>query len=61
MPENAYAEQWDTAGLHAEVQRILGVDLPVVDWTKEEGIADEEIFDRVERRADEFMAGKAAQ
>ncbi len=61
VPENAYPEQWDTAGLREEIQRILGIDLPVDEWAKEEGIADEEIFDRVERRADEHMAGKAAQ
>jgi preprotein translocase subunit SecA len=40
---------------------VLSLDLPVVEWAKEEGIADEEIFDRVERRADEHMAGKAAE
>jgi preprotein translocase subunit SecA len=61
IPENAYPEQWDTPGLREEIQRILGIDLPVDEWAKEEGIADEEIFDRVERRTDEHMAGKAAQ
>jgi len=61
IPENAYPEQWDTSGLREEIQRILGIDLPVDEWAKEEGIADEEIFDRVERRTDEHMAGKAAQ
>ena len=40
---------------------MLGVDLPVDEWAKEEGIADEELFARVERRADEHMAAKAAQ
>jgi preprotein translocase subunit SecA len=61
VPENAYPEQWDTAGLREEIKRVLGLDLPVDEWAKEEGIADEEIFDRVERRADEHMAGKVAQ
>jgi preprotein translocase subunit SecA len=61
VPENAYPEQWDTAGLREELMRVLGLDLPVVDWAKEEGIADEELFSRVERRADEHMAAKAAQ
>ena len=61
VPENAYPEQWDTPGLREEIQRVLGIDLPVDEWAKEEGIADEEIFDRVERRADEHMAGKAAE
>ena len=61
VPENAYPEQWDTPGLREELKRVLGLDLPVDAWAKEEGIADEEIFARVERRADEHMAAKAAQ
>ena len=61
VPENAYPEQWDTAGLKEEVKRVLGLDLPVDEWAKEEGIGDEEIFARVERRADEHMAAKVAQ
>src|SRR5579871_6810664 len=61
VPENAYPEQWDTPGLREELKRVLGIDLPVDEWAKEEGIADEEIFTRVERRADEHMAAKAAQ
>jgi len=61
VPENAYPEQWDAVGLREELKRVLGLDLPVDEWAKEEGIADEEIFSRVERRADEHMAGKVAQ
>jgi len=61
VPENAYPEQWDTVGLREELKRVLGLDLPVDEWAKEEGIADEEIFARVERRADEHMAAKVAQ
>ncbi len=61
VPENAYPEQWDTPGLKEELNRVLGLDLPVDEWAKEEGIADEEIFARVERRADEHMAAKVAQ
>src|SRR5438067_5673440 len=36
IPEKAYAEQWDAAGLQNEVQKILGIELPEQDWTKEE-------------------------
>ena len=61
IPENAYPEQWNTAGLREELKRVVGLDLPVDEWAKEEGIADEEIFERVERRADEHMAAKVAQ
>jgi preprotein translocase subunit SecA len=61
VPENAYPEQWDVKGLREELKRVLNLDLAVDDWAKEEGIADEEIFTRVERRADEVMAAKVAQ
>jgi len=61
VPENAYPEQWNAAGLREELKRVLNLDLPVDEWAKEEGIADEEIFSRVERRADEHMAAKVGQ
>ncbi len=61
VPENAYPEQWDTKGLREELKRILDLDLPVDEWAKEEGIADEELLSRIERRADEHMAAKVAQ
>jgi preprotein translocase subunit SecA len=61
VPENAYPEQWDTPGLKEELKRVLGLDLPVDEWAKEEGIADEELIARVERKADEHMAAKVAQ
>ena len=61
VPENAYPEQWDTPGLKEELNRVLGLDLPVDEWAKEEGIADEELIARIEQRADEHMAAKVAQ
>jgi len=61
VPPNAYPEQWKTADLKEELQRVLSIDLPVDAWAKEEGIADEELRTRIERRADEHMATKVAQ
>jgi preprotein translocase subunit SecA len=61
IPENAYPEQWDIAGLDHALREVLTIELPVKDWAKEEGIADEEVRERIERRADEFMAGKVAK
>jgi preprotein translocase subunit SecA len=61
IPENAYPEQWDVAGLDAALKAALAVELPVQDWAKEEGIADEEVKERIVRRVDEHMAAKAAQ
>lgn len=61
VPEHAYAEQWDVAGLKDELKRVLDLDLPVDEWAKEEGIADEELLTRIETKADEHMAAKVAQ
>ena len=61
IPPNAYAEQWDIAGLDNALREVLTLEAPVKEWAKEEGIADEEMRERIERRADEHMAGKVAK
>ena len=61
MPPKSYADQWDTEGLQEEVRAKLGVDAPVAEWADEEGVDDEDIRERLERSADEYMASKAVQ
>ena len=58
IPEKTYPEQWDLDGMHESCRRLLGLDLPVRDWATEEGIADEEIRDRIAREADVHAAAK---
>ncbi len=60
IPPGAYAEQWDTDGLHTECQRLLGLNLPIEDWAQEEGIADEELLERILDAADKKIATKVA-
>ncbi|RVB22319.1 preprotein translocase subunit SecA, partial [Mesorhizobium sp. M7A.F.Ca.CA.002.10.1.1] len=52
IPENAYAEQWNVAGLKAEIAEFLNLDLPVEDWAKEEGIAEDDIRERIAQAAE---------
>ncbi len=61
IPPNAYAEQWDTAGLQEAVKSVLSLDLPIVEWAKEEGIADQEIRERLVDKVDAAAARKAAE
>ena len=61
VPENAYPEQWNVTGLDQDLRSILTLELPVQDWAKEEGITDEDVRERITRRADEWMAGKVAK
>ncbi len=59
IPENAYAEQWDTAGLKEAVARHLNLDLPVQEWAAEEGIDEEGIRARLTEAADKAAADRA--
>ncbi len=61
VPANAYPEQWDVTGLATSLREMLTLELPVQDWAKEEGITDEDVRERITRRADEWMAGKVAK
>src|SRR3546814_4390279 len=60
IPANAYHEQWQVDSLHEEVLRLFSLDLPVKDWAKEEGIADQEIKERVAAAVKQRMAAKTA-
>ena len=56
IPRAAYAEAWDVNGLHDAVVNVLGIDAPVADWAKEEGIADEEMLERLIKAANDAYA-----
>jgi preprotein translocase subunit SecA len=60
IPAGSYLEQWDTETLISETQNILALDLPLSEWTKEEGIADQEILDRLIDSSNRKMAEKVA-
>ncbi len=58
IPEESYPESWRTDELKADVLAHLNLDLPVDEWAKEEGIADEEIRERLIKAADEDYAAR---
>jgi preprotein translocase subunit SecA len=58
IPPDAYPEQWDVQGLKEHAVNVLNLDLPVDAWAKEEGIADEEIRERLRKAADEAYAAR---
>ena len=60
MPPNTYPEQWDAAGLAAEAERVLGLQVPVGEWMAEEGVDVPEIEERLHRALDEREAALAA-
>ena len=58
IPHDAYPEAWDIAGLSEEDKEKLNLELPLADWAKEEGIADEELRERLEKSADDSYAAR---
>ena len=59
IPEKSYAEQWDLEGLAEQCRAALNLDLPITEWGQEEGIADEELSDKIRQHSDRFMAERA--
>ncbi len=47
IPENAYPAQWSTKQLREDVVTYLNIDAPVDEWAEEEGIAEDNIRERL--------------
>lgn len=58
IPAKAYAEQWDVEGLEKELHRIFGINSPVTEWSKEEGIAEQELFERLRKEIKQIFVDK---
>ena len=52
IPAGQMQEAWDWAGLHEESLRLLNLDLPIKEWSTEEGVAEEEIRERITAMSD---------
>ncbi len=61
IPPKAYPDQWDMSGLYAQVIQNFNLDLPIIEWGKEEGVDDEVIAQRLYDESDKAMAQKVAQ
>ena len=58
IAKDAYPDQWNIAGLDEDVKNHLNLDLPIAEWAKEEGIAGDEIRERLHKAADEGYAAR---
>jgi preprotein translocase subunit SecA len=58
IPPDSYPDAWKVDVLKTEVLDYLNLDLPIDEWAKEEGIADEEIRERLLKAADEAYAAR---
>ena len=61
IPERAYAEQWDAAGLEEAVGQMFGAKLPISEWAAEEGVDDENLRERLMEETDKLAAKKTVE
>ncbi|MBM3481826.1 MAG: preprotein translocase subunit SecA [Alphaproteobacteria bacterium] len=59
IPEQSYAEEWNLEKLDEDVKRVFNLALPIRAWANEEGIADEEIRERIDDAVSKKMTQKA--
>ena len=57
IPEKAYAEQWDINSLSTSLKR-LGLDLPLSDWSKKDGVTEQEFKNYIKAAAEEKITKK---
>ncbi len=60
-PAGSFPEQWDMESLQTKVRDVLALELPIVDWGREEGIEPELVEQRIAEAAETKMAGKQAE
>ena len=58
MPEKSNADEWDIEGLHNELARLLGMNLPIEAWLKGSDASAEKLTQEVIRISDEWMEEK---
>ena len=61
IPPKAYVEKWNIPGLAEDVKNIFALDLPVAEWAAEEGIADQEIRERLSEAVRDAYTQKREQ
>ncbi len=56
IPAKSYAEQWDAEGLENKIQEVFSLSLPIAEWTKQEGVADIEIAEKLSKAIGDHAA-----
>jgi preprotein translocase subunit SecA len=58
IPPSVFPEQWASAALAEDIQRIFALDLPIVAWSQEDGITESLVHERVEQAVTSLMKAK---
>lgn len=60
IPEKSFPEQWESAELESDLKELLALDIPIQSWAQEDGVDRDVVSARVEERASQSAAARAA-
>ncbi|WP_336294470.1 preprotein translocase subunit SecA [Bartonella sp. CB169] len=47
IPSGTYSEKWNVKALQEEIHQLFNLKIPIEEWAKEDGIAEEQILERI--------------
>ena len=59
IPEGSYSDKWDHQTLNKDALKLLGIKINSEEWFKEDGMAEDEISQRLKNISDEYMISRA--
>ena len=59
IPEGSYSDKWDHKTLNADALKLLGIEINAEKWFKEDGIAEDEISQKLKNISDDYMIFRA--
>jgi len=61
VPRGSYKEQWDIEGLDVSCKKYLNLELPLNEWSKEEGFGEAELEERLIDKSNKQIAEKVSR
>jgi preprotein translocase subunit SecA len=59
IPEGSYSDKWDHKTLNSDALKLLGIEINSENWFKEDGIAEDEISQKLKNISDDYMISRA--
>ena len=59
IPEGSYSDKWDHKTLNSDALKLLGIEINSEKWFKEDGIAEDEICQKLKNISDDYMTSRA--
>ncbi len=59
IPEGSYSDKWDHKTLNSDALKLLGIKINSEKWFKEDGIAEDEISQKLKNISDDYMIFRA--